>query len=75
MIYLKEAEDGLKFRLETDLEKNNIKIEEYEKRLSHEINIICKMNYASYFLIVSDYIKWAKKIYQLDQVEAQVLAH
>ena len=30
------------------------------KRLSHEINIICKMNYASYFLIVSDYIKWAK---------------
>ena len=41
--------------------KNNIKIDEYEKRLSHEINIICKMNYASYFLIVSDYIKWAKK--------------
>ena len=61
-ILKKEAEDGLKFRLETDLEKkNNIKIDEYEKRLSHEINIICKMNYASYFLIVSDYIKWAKK--------------
>ena len=61
-ILKKEAEDGLKLRLEADLEKkNNIKIDEYEKRLSHEINIICKMNYASYFLIVSDYIKWAKK--------------
>ena len=33
---------------------------EYEDRLNHELNIICKMNYASYFLIVSDYIKWAK---------------
>ena len=60
-ILKKEAEDGLKIRLEQDLEKKNVeKINEYKKRLSHEINIICKMNYASYFLIVSDYIKWAK---------------
>ena len=35
-------------------------IELYEKRLTHEVNIIKKMNYAGYFLIVSDYIKWAK---------------
>ena len=34
--------------------------ETYNKRLSHEINIISKMKYSSYFLIVSDYIKWAK---------------
>ena len=33
----------------------------YKKRLDHEIEIINKMNYSSYFLIVSDYIKWAKK--------------
>ena len=33
----------------------------YEDRLTHEINIINSMDYASYFLIVSDYIKWAKK--------------
>ena len=32
----------------------------YEDRLSHELNIINSMDYASYFLIVSDYIKWAK---------------
>jgi len=30
-------------------------------RLNHEIKIIQEMNYSSYFLIVSDYIKWAKK--------------
>jgi len=33
----------------------------YYNRLNHEIAIISKMKYASYFLIVSDYIKWAKK--------------
>ena len=33
----------------------------YKDRLDHEINIISKMNYSSYFLIVADYIKWAKK--------------
>ncbi len=33
----------------------------YNERLNHEINIISKMKYASYFLIVADYIKWAKK--------------
>ena len=29
-------------------------------RLDHELNIIKEMKYSSYFLIVSDYIKWAK---------------
>ena len=33
----------------------------YNERLNHEIGIISKMKYSSYFLIVSDYIKWAKK--------------
>ncbi|MBD1164691.1 DNA polymerase III subunit alpha [Pelagibacterales bacterium SAG-MED13] len=33
----------------------------YEDRLNHELDIIIEMKYASYFLIVSDYIKWAKK--------------
>jgi DNA polymerase-3 subunit alpha len=28
--------------------------------LDHELEIIIKMDYSSYFLIVSDYIKWAK---------------
>ncbi len=40
-----------------DSDKNFIK---YKDRLDHELDIIIEMKYASYFLIVSDYIKWAK---------------
>ena len=39
-------------------DKNYLK---YKDRLDHELEIIIKMNYSSYFLIVSDYIKWAKE--------------
>ena len=63
----KLAKLGLENRLENfiskknkNLSKNQIK-EIYEDRLKHEIDIINSMDYASYFLIVSDYIKWAKK--------------
>ncbi len=60
-ILKKEAENGLKYRLKNIVDENsNYNLIEYQKRLNHEINIICKMKYASYFLIVSDYIKWAK---------------
>ncbi len=40
----------------TKSEKYNL----YKKRLDHELEIITKMKYSSYFLIVSDYIKWSK---------------
>ena len=33
----------------------------YKDRLDHELRIIIAMKYSSYFLIVSDYIKWAKR--------------
>ena len=42
-----------------EIENNNIFLE-YKDRLDHELSIIIEMKYASYFLIVSDYIKWAK---------------
>jgi DNA polymerase III subunit alpha len=34
--------------------------EEYEKRLSHEIEVIKRMGYAGYFLIVWDFVRYAK---------------
>ncbi len=40
---------------------NDNKFLNYKDRLDHELSIITEMKYASYFLIVSDYIKWAKK--------------
>ena len=58
--------NGLEEKFKTDPElikkiSNNIKIKEiYKDRLNHEIKIITEMNYSGYFLIVSDYIKWAK---------------
>jgi DNA polymerase III subunit alpha len=39
---------------------SNTKYLTYKDRLDHELDIIIQMKYASYFLIVSDYIKWAK---------------
>ena len=62
-----QAKEGLETRLKDFIIKKNlfdrqdeIRIK-YKDRLQHEINIINSMDYASYFLIVSDYIKWAKK--------------
>ncbi|MDC0037754.1 DNA polymerase III subunit alpha [Alphaproteobacteria bacterium] len=41
--------------------ENNIKSSEpYEKRLIYELDIINKMGFAGYFLIVSDFVNWAK---------------
>jgi DNA polymerase-3 subunit alpha len=42
---------------ELDNDKNYL---DYKDRLDHELSIIIEMKYSSYFLIVSDYIKWAK---------------
>ena len=63
----KQAKKGLQNRIDNFILKKNISKSQkqiqkaYEDRLNHEINIINSMDYASYFLIVSDYIKWAKK--------------
>ena len=63
----KQALEGLTYRINNFiLKKNSSKSEDeikktYKDRLKHEINIINSMDYASYFLIVSDYIRWAKK--------------
>ena len=49
------------FKIElNEIEKNKSYLK-YKNRLEHELEIIIKMEYSSYFLIVSDYIKWAKK--------------
>ena len=62
-----QAVKGLENRIKNFiLKKNDNQSKEqisklYKDRLTHEINIINSMDYASYFLIVSDYIRWAKK--------------
>ncbi len=65
-ILKKDSIKGLKIKFnkifslgDHELEKNNI-YNEYKNRLNHELSIIIEMKYSSYFLIVADYIKWAK---------------
>ncbi|MBD1162557.1 DNA polymerase III subunit alpha [Pelagibacterales bacterium SAG-MED12] len=59
--------EGLKEKFEKIFKVSNENIDsnesylQYKDRLDHELNIIIEMKYASYFLIVSDYIKWAKE--------------
>ncbi len=52
------AQNGLLKRLKNVTSKEVNK--KYTERLEFELNIIIEMGYASYFLIVSDFIKWAK---------------
>ena len=65
-VLINDSEEGLKnkflkvFKIEDDNLSNNKKFIQYKDRLDHELKIIIEMKYASYFLIVSDYIKWAK---------------
>ena len=48
------------FGIKSNELKSNKKFLNYKDRLDHELSIIIEMKYSSYFLIVSDYIKWAK---------------
>ncbi len=55
-----QANDGLQARL-AKAEKLYGSREDYQERLDFELGIIEKMGFPGYFLIVSDFIKWAKE--------------
>ena len=56
----RQAHAGLEERLATrGLVEGRIR-EEYEKRLEFELDVITKMKFPGYFLIVSDFIRYAK---------------
>jgi DNA polymerase-3 subunit alpha len=56
----RQAEEGLNRRLKVHGLSRGMTEEDYSKRLAFELDVITRMNYAGYFLIVSDFIKWAK---------------
>ena len=66
-LLIKLSVEGLKYKFINifKIKKNEIDVnnnyKKYKERLDHEIKIILEMKYSSYFLIVSDYIIWAKK--------------
>ncbi|KAL0263878.1 UNVERIFIED_CONTAM: hypothetical protein PYX00_011179 [Menopon gallinae] len=72
LVLKQQAEDGLKAKLsnyistlkqEKDLTPDEVSSleKEYFNRLNFEINVISNMKFAGYFLIVADFINWAKK--------------
>ena len=54
-----QAREGLKARMALGL-ANTAPAEEYQARLEREIGVITEMGFPGYFLIVADFIKWAK---------------
>jgi DNA polymerase III subunit alpha len=64
--YLREqSQRGLESRLERlsagVVYDRAISREEYVERLASELGVICQMGFAGYFLIVADFIRWARE--------------
>jgi len=54
------AREGLEKRLERHPESAGLDRDLYRKRLEWELQVIAEMQFADYFLIVQDFINWAK---------------
>ncbi|MFZ0721974.1 MAG: DNA polymerase III subunit alpha, partial [Xanthobacteraceae bacterium] len=55
-----EALQGLERRLKRHGVAQGHTTEDYNERLDFELGVIARMKYAGYFLIVADFIQWAK---------------
>ena len=55
-----EAHAGLRRRFERYGMAEGFSVADYEERLEFELSVIIKMKYPGYFLIVADFIQWAK---------------
>ncbi|MDP7521905.1 MAG: DNA polymerase III subunit alpha, partial [Arenicellales bacterium] len=58
-VFAKKAQQGLKQRLSTNDHAETF--EHYSERLDLELDVIRQMGFAGYFLIVADFISWAKE--------------
>ena len=56
----RQASEGLEKRLEQNGFAPGTTRAQYDARLDYELTIISDMDYAGYFLIVADFIQWAK---------------
>ena len=56
----RQAREGLDYRLTTVAGLTPSLEQEYRERLEFELSIINQMGFPGYFLIVADFIKWAK---------------
>ena len=56
----RQAKEGLDARLAVTPLAAGFTREDYDKRLAYEVDIIARMKFPGYFLIVADFIKWSK---------------
>ncbi|MET0869756.1 MAG: DNA polymerase III subunit alpha, partial [Methyloceanibacter sp.] len=56
----RQSEQGLKERIAQHGVAEGFDEAAYAERLAFELDVITRMNYQGYFLIVADFIKWAK---------------
>jgi len=56
----RQAEKGLEYRIKTLGLASGKTIDDYRERLDFELGVIERMKYPGYFLIVADFIQWAK---------------
>ena len=56
----RQAEEGLEQRLAAHGPAPGLTAAHYRERLAYEVDVISRMKYPGYFLIVADFIKWAK---------------
>ncbi|HQH26784.1 MAG TPA: DNA polymerase III subunit alpha, partial [Oligoflexia bacterium] len=65
MVFADKAREGLRKRLDARTAKGEKlsakKHADYSERLEEEIKLIIQMGFADYFLVVSDFILWAKE--------------
>ncbi|MCX5871860.1 MAG: DNA polymerase III subunit alpha [Deltaproteobacteria bacterium] len=62
--FAKDARDGLRTHLDRAISSGGLSEKEADKywdRLDHEINLIQEMGFSGYFLIVADFINFARK--------------
>jgi len=56
----RQAEEGLRVRLAAHKPAEGFTEDDYWKRLAYELEVIARMKFPGYFLIVADFIKWSK---------------
>ncbi|MGH8501046.1 MAG: DNA polymerase III subunit alpha [Gammaproteobacteria bacterium] len=59
--FVAQAREGLKERLRAVPAADQVRAARYRERLETELEIIVGMRYPGYFLIVADFIRWAKQ--------------
>ena len=62
--FSKDAREGLQHRMRKELSSGCLtekEAEKYSERLEHEINLIQEMGFSGYFLIVADFINFARR--------------